>query len=151
MFHNQYECPCSKYKSPLEYGPDLNASRNVARRTLGNKFISRKKDDDFIEIIDDEPDIKDPEKEMCSMYFHQPDNHCARTYGHFVRAWSKKPITKFPHKIVQVVKGNKKVNESSSELKITSVSSLTNIINPKPVTLTIDSFKDFKLAIKPKV
>ena len=41
LYHNQYECPCHNYKNPLDYGPDINQSRNVARRSLGNNFKSK--------------------------------------------------------------------------------------------------------------
>ena len=41
LYHNQYECPCHNYKNPLEYGPDINKSRNVARRSLGSHFKSK--------------------------------------------------------------------------------------------------------------
>ena len=42
LFHNVHGCPCDKYKDPLEYGPDVNTSRNVARRSIGNKFKTNK-------------------------------------------------------------------------------------------------------------
>ena len=41
LFHNVHGCPCDKYKDPLEYGPDVNTSRNVARRSIGNKFKTK--------------------------------------------------------------------------------------------------------------
>ena len=41
LYHNQYECPCHNYKNPLDYGPDINQSRNVARRSLGSNFKSK--------------------------------------------------------------------------------------------------------------
>ena len=43
MYHCQYSCPCSKLRDPLDYGPDRSASRNVAKRTLGNKFTTMKR------------------------------------------------------------------------------------------------------------
>ena len=42
LYHNVHGCPCEKYKDPLEFGPDVNVSRNFAKRTLGNKFKTRK-------------------------------------------------------------------------------------------------------------
>ena len=42
LYHNVHGCPCDKYKDPLEYGPDVNTSRNVARRSIGNKFKTNK-------------------------------------------------------------------------------------------------------------
>ena len=42
LFHNQHDCPCHTYKNPTDFAPDLNKSRNVARRTLGNNFVTRK-------------------------------------------------------------------------------------------------------------
>eukprot|EP00090_Calanus_glacialis_P009738 TRINITY_DN18135_c0_g1_i1.p1 TRINITY_DN18135_c0_g1~~TRINITY_DN18135_c0_g1_i1.p1 ORF type:complete len:2159 (-),score=869.91 TRINITY_DN18135_c0_g1_i1:100-6576(-) len=39
MYHCQYSCPCYKFKNPLDYAPDVQTgTRNVAKRTLGNKF-----------------------------------------------------------------------------------------------------------------
>jgi len=41
MYHGQYSCPCYKYKNPLDYAPDVETgARNVAKRTLGNKFTT---------------------------------------------------------------------------------------------------------------
>ena len=42
LFHNQHDCPCHTYKNPTDFAPDLNKSRNVAKRTLGNNFVTRK-------------------------------------------------------------------------------------------------------------
>ena len=41
LYHNVHGCPCDKYKDPLEYGPDVNVSKNVARRSIGNKFKTK--------------------------------------------------------------------------------------------------------------
>ena len=43
MYHCQYRCPCSDYKNPLDYGPDLSRSRNVSKRTGSKVFITKKK------------------------------------------------------------------------------------------------------------
>jgi len=41
MYHCQYSCPCYKYKNPLDYAPDVESeTRNVAKRSLGNKFTT---------------------------------------------------------------------------------------------------------------
>jgi len=41
MYHAQYSCPCYKYKNPLDFGPDVDTgARNMAKRTLGNNFIT---------------------------------------------------------------------------------------------------------------
>jgi len=41
MYHCQYSCPCYKYKNPLDYAPDVQSgTRNVAKRSLGNKFTT---------------------------------------------------------------------------------------------------------------
>eukprot|EP00092_Neocalanus_flemingeri_P016630 GFUD01017991.1.p1 GENE.GFUD01017991.1~~GFUD01017991.1.p1 ORF type:complete len:2163 (+),score=717.19 GFUD01017991.1:64-6552(+) len=41
MYHCQYSCPCYKYKNPLDYAPDVQTgARNVAKRSLGNKFTT---------------------------------------------------------------------------------------------------------------
>ena len=42
MYHNVHNCPCDKYKDPLEYGPDVNASRNVSKRSIGPRFKTKK-------------------------------------------------------------------------------------------------------------
>ena len=42
IFHCTYNCPCDKYKDPLDFGPDLSASRNVAKRTIGGHFKTSK-------------------------------------------------------------------------------------------------------------
>ena len=43
MYHCQYSCPCYKLRNPLDYGPDRSGSRNMAKRSLGNKFTTRRK------------------------------------------------------------------------------------------------------------
>ena len=43
MYHCQYRCPCSDYKNPLDYGPDLSKSRNVSKRTGSKVFITKKR------------------------------------------------------------------------------------------------------------
>merc|ERR1719318_1774932 len=41
MYHCQYSCPCYKYKNPLDFAPDVESgARNVAKRSLGNKFTT---------------------------------------------------------------------------------------------------------------
>ena len=42
LYHLQHDCPCHQLKNPLDYGPDINKSRNVAKRTLGNNFKTKK-------------------------------------------------------------------------------------------------------------
>ena len=44
MYHCQHSCPCSKFRNPLDFGPDLTASRNVAKRTLGGNFKTAKRE-----------------------------------------------------------------------------------------------------------
>ena len=38
MFHSQYNCPCTKFINPLDYGPDISGSRNVAKRSSKKPF-----------------------------------------------------------------------------------------------------------------
>jgi hypothetical protein len=41
MYHCAYSCPCHSYRNPLEYAPDR--ARNVAKRSIGGRFVTRKK------------------------------------------------------------------------------------------------------------
>ena len=43
QYHCQYSCECGEYRDPLEYGPDLTASRNVSRRTGGASFKTKRR------------------------------------------------------------------------------------------------------------
>ena len=43
MYHCQYSCECGGFKNPLDYGPDLTASRNVSRRTVGPLFKTKRR------------------------------------------------------------------------------------------------------------
>jgi hypothetical protein len=41
MFHLAYACPCHTFRNPLEYAPDQ--ARNVAKRSIGGRFMTRKR------------------------------------------------------------------------------------------------------------
>jgi hypothetical protein len=41
MFHFAYACPCHTFRNPLEYAPDQ--ARNVAKRSIGGRFMTRKR------------------------------------------------------------------------------------------------------------
>ncbi len=41
MFHFAYACPCHTFRNPLEYAPDQ--VRNVAKRSIGGRFMTRKR------------------------------------------------------------------------------------------------------------
>ena len=135
LYHNQYDCPCHNYKNPLDYGPDINKSRNVARRTLGNNFKSKlfADDDEIYQRSKNHHHSKlenvasklkqSPTKifesadntflpTMCPKYNHDPREHCARTAGHDVRRFSSK-ATKYPHKIH--MENNKKHQQNSHQ------------------------------------
>ncbi len=115
MFHNNHNCPCAKYANPLRYAPDVNASRNVAKRSLGNNFKTKKRlssENNSAQIVSlefnedqDQPAQAAPAKrpsfervEMCRKYPHDPNLNSARTFGHAIKG-SLKKATKYPHKV----------------------------------------------------
>lgn len=122
LFHNQHDCPCFQLKNPLDHGPDLNVSRNVAKRTLGSNFKTKKRLESLskpreyfgtldltepptiedlrsneslneVEVIEEDPvpPAMDPK------FYHDPDVHSSRTFGHKIKNLSKP--TKYPHKV----------------------------------------------------
>ena len=108
MFHNTHECPCAAYKHPLDYHPDLNASRNVARRTLGKTFKTKfnlNREEQEVLAVKQEPeeemDISEFQMEMCPRFNHDPIVHSARTHGHVIKSTLRK-ATKYPHTVVLV-------------------------------------------------
>jgi hypothetical protein len=175
MFHNQHECPCEKYKFPLEFGPDVNASRNVSKRTLGGNFktVKRRSSEPPAAVSNSGAEKTTPQKKKVvsplkvpliktfSKFGHDVNEHSARTFGHHVRSANIK--TRYPHKVVLVKKAPTKDGEEPSFMvksqkednftnfgKITSVTSLKNAINPMPSNTTIDKSADFSLDRKPK-
>ena len=105
----------------MDHGPDLNVSRNVAKRTLGNNFKTKKRFDrkrvpslemtepssleglQCEEIVEDF-DIDDPVlPAMDPKFYHDPMQHSSRTYGHKIKKNLSKP-TKYPHKVSKYMK-----------------------------------------------
>ena len=131
LYHNQHECPCFKLKNPLEYGPDLNVSRNVAKRSLGGNFKTTKRlvsppkaspkpresvlldlteppniedlrSDETLEDNDEDIEEVDPVlPAMDPKFWHDPEKHSSRTFGHKIKNLSKP--TKYPHKVSCVI------------------------------------------------
>ena len=115
LYHNQHECPCFKLKNPLDFGPDLNKSRNVAKRSLGKNFKTQKvAKSDLVQIneypvleelacpedITENPDSDfDPVlPAMDPKFYHDPMQHSSRTFGHKIAKNLSKP-TKYPHRV----------------------------------------------------
>ena len=57
MYHCQYDCECRDLHNPLDYGPDLTASRNVSKRSLGGNFKTQKRrsSEDFSAVVSSSP------------------------------------------------------------------------------------------------
>ena len=123
--------------------------------------------------------MEEPLPAMCPKFYHDPRQHCSRTFGHNVRKVSNK-ATKYPHRVIMQNKKQKseKIDkiektrlghietereETTDFGKITHVTSLKNNVpqnfKPQPIiqlkpkkpeTITVDVFRDFKLTDKPK-
>jgi hypothetical protein len=55
MYHCAYSCPCHDYRNPLDYAPDRGSGRNVAKRSIGARFITRKRsrlDDEVVASLE---------------------------------------------------------------------------------------------------
>ena len=122
LYHNQHDCPCFKLKNPLDHGPDLNISRNVAKRTLGSNFKTKKRlssgskpreyfgtldltEPPSIEDLRSTETLEDPEvieedpvlPAMDPKFWHDPNVHSSRTFGHAGKNLAKP--TKYPHQV----------------------------------------------------
>ena len=154
MYHCVHSCPCNKFKNPLDHGPDLTASRNVAKRSIGGQFKTSKQPTPNIRNGRPQTAKRTGGKPLPSTfarticiggsegsssvnianvvkpshptknYKFATENHCARTSGLIFRSQNQMQM---PHKLVVVNKNDRKA-ESLSQFSIPGIKSL-----PKPV------------------
>lgn len=69
MIHCQYNCPCGRYKDPLDYGPDVNL-RKMVSKPKGPKLKSTVFQEDVNIVSED------------NQYQHSLNDYSARTFGY---------------------------------------------------------------------
>ncbi len=115
LFHNVHGCPCSEYRNPLDYGPDVNRSRNVAKRSLGNNFKTAKRpfqpmlrrcvseNGTAASVTQASSTSGSDQVAQGAGPFYDPRyDHSARTFGNYKRKGGSR--IKYPHTVVQVKK-----------------------------------------------
>ena len=84
MYHCAYSCPCHTYRNPVDFAPDRGSGRNVAKRSIGARFITRKRsrlEEEEEEMADSEDvedliksDEEEEEKDGCSKLVEPMDS-----------------------------------------------------------------------------
>ena len=153
MYHCQYGCPCSDFKNPLDFGPDLTASRNMSKRATGSTFKTKKRRaSDALQPPKTQKQRKvAPVKISLKASPFDVTLQSARTSGAVVR---KNQGHKTPHHVV-VAKKNAKVKGKATKAappmhERPKVESTDHVDQEQLKSLTPFISKDLSLPLKPK-